>query len=230
MHVHLVRITRNVRRNEVVGSSRCERTGARDASASRAGFAQRRPRFSSAYAESMFSRAPATSANLGPGFDTLAVALSLYVEVTLELADRVPHLKRRMRGGAPRRREPPRRASGPWRSWPLELRPAREFLDPLVARFGVVGRAGGRRRRGGRLRRSSERGRHTRWPRRERGSVSARWLGRRARGGARAWSRARYHSMMRGALWWWCPTRSWPRATPVRRCPSASSLVTPCTT
>ena len=35
----------------------------------------------------MFSRAPATSANLGPGFDTLAVALSLYVEVTLDLAD-----------------------------------------------------------------------------------------------------------------------------------------------
>lgn len=35
----------------------------------------------------MFSRAPATSANLGPGFDTLAVALSLYVEVSLELAD-----------------------------------------------------------------------------------------------------------------------------------------------
>ncbi len=35
----------------------------------------------------MFSRAPATSANLGPGFDTLAVALGLYVEVTLDLAD-----------------------------------------------------------------------------------------------------------------------------------------------
>jgi len=36
----------------------------------------------------MFSRAPATSANLGPGFDALAVALSLYVEVTLELAEK----------------------------------------------------------------------------------------------------------------------------------------------
>jgi homoserine kinase len=35
----------------------------------------------------MFSRAPATSANLGPGFDALAVALSLYVDVTLDLAD-----------------------------------------------------------------------------------------------------------------------------------------------
>lgn len=35
----------------------------------------------------MFARAPASSANLGPGFDTLAVALSLYVEVTLEPAD-----------------------------------------------------------------------------------------------------------------------------------------------
>jgi homoserine kinase len=35
----------------------------------------------------MFARAPASSANLGPGFDTLAVALSLYVDVTLEPAD-----------------------------------------------------------------------------------------------------------------------------------------------
>ena len=29
----------------------------------------------------MFARVPASSANLGPGFDTLAVALPLYVEV-----------------------------------------------------------------------------------------------------------------------------------------------------
>jgi homoserine kinase len=35
----------------------------------------------------MFARAPASSANLGPGFDTLAVALTLYVEVTIEPAD-----------------------------------------------------------------------------------------------------------------------------------------------
>jgi len=35
----------------------------------------------------MFARVPASSANLGPGFDTLAIALSLHVEVTLELAD-----------------------------------------------------------------------------------------------------------------------------------------------
>ncbi|MHB8380569.1 MAG: homoserine kinase [Acidimicrobiales bacterium] len=35
----------------------------------------------------MFARVPASSANLGPGFDTLAVALTLYVEVSLELAD-----------------------------------------------------------------------------------------------------------------------------------------------
>jgi homoserine kinase len=35
----------------------------------------------------MFARAPASSANLGPGFDTLAIALSLYVDVTLEPAD-----------------------------------------------------------------------------------------------------------------------------------------------
>ena len=35
----------------------------------------------------MRARAPASSANLGPGFDTLAVALSLYVEVEVEEAD-----------------------------------------------------------------------------------------------------------------------------------------------
>ena len=37
----------------------------------------------------MFARVPASSANLGPGFDTLAVALPLYVEVRVELADSV---------------------------------------------------------------------------------------------------------------------------------------------
>lgn len=35
----------------------------------------------------VFARVPASSANLGPGFDALAVALGLYVEVSLELAD-----------------------------------------------------------------------------------------------------------------------------------------------
>ncbi|MGC8510550.1 MAG: homoserine kinase [Acidimicrobiales bacterium] len=34
----------------------------------------------------MFARAPASSANLGPGFDALAVALELYVEVSVEPA------------------------------------------------------------------------------------------------------------------------------------------------
>ena len=48
----------------------------------------RRPcRFGNAYADMMFARVPASSANLGPGFDSLAVALQLYVEVTLELSD-----------------------------------------------------------------------------------------------------------------------------------------------
>lgn len=37
----------------------------------------------------MRARAPASSANLGPGFDTLALALSLYVEVTVEPAERL---------------------------------------------------------------------------------------------------------------------------------------------
>lgn len=35
----------------------------------------------------MKARAPASSANLGPGFDTLALALGLYVEVAIEPAD-----------------------------------------------------------------------------------------------------------------------------------------------
>ncbi|MDE3222312.1 MAG: homoserine kinase [Acidobacteriota bacterium] len=35
----------------------------------------------------MLARVPASSANLGPGFDTLAVALSLYVEVRVEPSD-----------------------------------------------------------------------------------------------------------------------------------------------
>lgn len=35
----------------------------------------------------MLARAPASSANLGPGFDTLAVALALYVEVSVKAAD-----------------------------------------------------------------------------------------------------------------------------------------------
>lgn len=37
----------------------------------------------------MLARAPASSANLGPGFDVLAVALDRYVEVELEPADRL---------------------------------------------------------------------------------------------------------------------------------------------
>lgn len=37
----------------------------------------------------MRARAPASSANLGPGFDTLAVALDLHVEVEVEPADRL---------------------------------------------------------------------------------------------------------------------------------------------
>lgn len=37
----------------------------------------------------MRARAPASSANLGPGFDTLAIALGLYVEVEVEEADRL---------------------------------------------------------------------------------------------------------------------------------------------
>src|SRR5579864_6001362 len=37
----------------------------------------------------MRARAPASAANLGPGFDVLAVALDLYVEVDVEPASRL---------------------------------------------------------------------------------------------------------------------------------------------
>src|ERR1700730_11741142 len=37
----------------------------------------------------MRARAPASSAHLGPGFDSLALALQLYVEVEVEPADRL---------------------------------------------------------------------------------------------------------------------------------------------
>ncbi len=43
-------------------------------------------RHATAYAKTMFARVPASSANLGPGFDALAVALELYVEVSVEPA------------------------------------------------------------------------------------------------------------------------------------------------
>lgn len=37
----------------------------------------------------MLARVPASSANMGPGFDVLAVALALYIEVSVEPADRL---------------------------------------------------------------------------------------------------------------------------------------------
>src|ERR1019366_10570568 len=46
-----------------------------------------RPRSGNAYADNMFARVPASSANLGPGFDAIAVALELYLEVTVEPSD-----------------------------------------------------------------------------------------------------------------------------------------------
>lgn len=48
------------------------------------------PRWSGArYPDGVRARAPASSANLGPGFDTLAVALDRYVEVEVEPASRL---------------------------------------------------------------------------------------------------------------------------------------------
>ncbi len=44
---------------------------------------------SSAYCDCMRARVPASSANLGPGFDTLAVAVNRYVEVSVEPAPRL---------------------------------------------------------------------------------------------------------------------------------------------
>ena len=44
-------------------------------------------RSGNAYASYMIARVPASSANLGPGFDALAVALELYIEVSIEPSD-----------------------------------------------------------------------------------------------------------------------------------------------
>ena len=41
---------------------------------------------SNAYSDVMRARAPASSANLGPGFDALAIALDCYVQVEVEPA------------------------------------------------------------------------------------------------------------------------------------------------
>src|SRR6185437_13623849 len=46
-----------------------------------------RPPCSNAYSDAMRARAPASSANLGPGFDALAVALDCYVQVEVEPAE-----------------------------------------------------------------------------------------------------------------------------------------------
>jgi homoserine kinase len=49
----------------------------------------RHRRSSSAYSDAVLARAPASAANLGPGFDTVAVALDRYIEVEIEPASRL---------------------------------------------------------------------------------------------------------------------------------------------
>ena len=53
------------------------------------------------------ARAPASAANLGPGFDVLALALDLYVEVEVEPAPPADGAVRGRRGRPGRRRRPP---------------------------------------------------------------------------------------------------------------------------
>ena len=43
----------------------------------------------SAYSDDVRARVPASTANLGPGFDALALALDLYVEVEVEPSSRL---------------------------------------------------------------------------------------------------------------------------------------------
>ena len=128
----------------------------------------------------MLARVPASSANLGPGFDCLAVALSLYLEVTIEPADAFSISSEGCGAGHVRRRAQPRRARRRRRARTLELLDAREVRDPADAGTGLVGRAGRRRRGRGRGARPTGRRCTRRRPRGERGGVAARGPGRRA--------------------------------------------------
>ena len=110
------------------------------------------------YPEHVRARAPASTANLGPGFDVLALALDLYVEVEVESA---PRLTVRAEGEGAELADD---------AGHLAARVAIDVAGhdhlaitvrsdiPGSARPGLVGRIGGGGRRRGRVEGSDERG------------------------------------------------------------------------
>ena len=101
----------------------------------------------------MRARAPASSANLGPGFDVLAARPALYVEVEIVPADRLLARQRGRGGGSRLRRAAPGGRGWPRRSAATTASPSGPLRDPARARARLVGGARGRGRgrgRGGR--------------------------------------------------------------------------------
>ena len=105
----------------------------------------------------MRARAPASSANLGPGFDTLAVAVDRYVSVEVEPAGSLSVRTGGRGGGALRRRHASRRPGRDGGARARSDRRDRALADPGRPRPRVLGCAGGggggRGRRGGSIRR-----------------------------------------------------------------------------
>ena len=93
------------------------------------------------------ARVPASSANLGPGFDTLALALDRYVVVDVEPASKLI-VRRRGRGRASPTTRPPGRPGGHRRGRHRPPGHHRPLRDPDRPGPRVLGRTGRGRRRG----------------------------------------------------------------------------------
>jgi hypothetical protein len=185
-------------------------------------------------------RVPATSANLGPGFDCLGVALGLHLRVDAHVGD-PDALHYHGEGTSPTTRQPhpPRLPSGlrGGRADAPSVAFSRPQRHPTGARTRLeLGRPGRRRRRsrrrhGGRARtrrRLRLDGRHRGPPRQRR----PRRVRRPHRGGrARRWRRLRHRRAGRaaraGACCSACPPSSSPRSAPGPPCPSACRAATP---
>ena len=133
------------------------------------------------------ARAPASSANLGPGFDTLAVARRPLRQRGGRAGRRVAGAHRGRGCGALRRRLAPGGARGRRGARARPLRRDGALADPRGPRARLLGRPGGRRRRRRRGRRPLRRRRGLRRAPRER----RRQRLRRARGGHVGGRRAR---------------------------------------
>ncbi len=173
-------------------------------------------------------RVPASSANLGPGFDCMAAALALHLELEVLETGRVRRGVRAARGqGA---RKPLRqgvRAAAPSRRLHLQD----PLADPPRGRPGIERRGDRRRPDGGRPpvragRRPARAGQRARGPpRQRRGRAARRVRGLRRRAGQPLRPSHRIGGAGRGARVRRCARR--PRA---RCCPRRSRSPTPCST